>query len=677
MVKYFGWDIRGCPQLILLHDILKRFDRFVVHRGVYQVVCADVIFAVGMYFKFSGRINPSSGRNEPYLRLVESYRNSDGRVCHRTILHIGFADEPVTLEQLNQISRLLTARYEHKIALFEHEDELVRRWSANLWSRIVNEHRLDLTLFAADNRKIDADTMQHSHVREIGAERMCDDIFKELRLHEVLSANGFSSDQVQLAQTQIISRAVYPASELATSKWILENSAVCELTGYPMADINKDKLYRSALKLYRIKEVLEQHLSIRTNELFDIQDKILLYDLTNTYFEGEKRNSKLAKFGHSKEKRNDAKLVVLAMVVNMYGFVKYSSIHEGNFADTTDISAVLEGLAYQSNQHPAMVVIDAGIATAENLATIRNKGYHYLCVSRSKLKDYKLDAKRLTTIYERRPGKQLILKKIQAGSDDTDYYLEVKSPDKELKEAAMKNQFEERLEAELEKIKSALHKKGGIKAFDKVQRRIGRLAQKYPSAYKYYKIDVRANASGKLATELYWSKDPDKLAEKQDGLGKYILRTDLDLKEEVLVWEVYNTIREIESTFRTLKNDLDLRPIYHKKDASTMAHLHLGILSYWIVNTLRCKLKAQGIHHSWPEIVRIGNTQKVITTTGYNAAGNEIVVRKCSRPEEKLRELYAALKLPPRPFTRRKPQKSVVHKPPLKKIAGPTNSGFT
>lgn len=629
-----------------------------------------------MYFKFSGRINPSSGRNEPYLRLVESYRNSDGRVCHRTILHIGFADEQVSPEQLNQISRLLTARYEHKIALFEHEDELVRNWSAHLWRRIVKEHRLDLTLFAADSRKIDADTMQHNNVREIGAERMCANIFKELHLHETLLANGFSRKQAQLAQTQIISRAVYPASELATSKWISENSAVCELTGYPLKDINKDKLYRSALKLYSIKDVLEQQLSIRTNELFDIQDKVLLYDLTNTYFEGEKRNSKLARFGRSKEKRSDAKLVVLAMVVNMYGFVKYSSIHEGNFADTTDISAILQGLAYQSGHHPAMVIIDAGIATAENLAAIRSKGYHYLCVSRSKLKDYKFDTRRLTTIYERRPGKQLVLKKIQAADNDPDYYLEVKSPDKELKEAAMKNQFEVRLETELEKIKSALHKKGGIKAFDKVQRRIGRLAQKYPSVYKYYKIEVNTDLSGKIATELSWSKDPDKLAEKQDGLGKYILRTDLDLKDEVLVWEVYNTIREIESTFRTLKNDLDLRPIYHKNDASTMAHLHLGILAYWLVNTLRCKLKAQDIHHSWPEIVRIGNTQKVITTTGYNAAGNEIVVRKCSRPEEKLRGLYAALKMPPRPFTKRKSQKSVVHKPPLKKIESPKHSGF-
>lgn len=326
-----------------------------------------------MYFKFSGRINPASGRNEPYLRLVESYRNGEGRVCHRTILNIGFTEEPVIPEQLNQVSRLLTARYEHKIALFTHEDDLVHRWAEHLWQRIVAENRLDLSLFAPDSRKIAADTMQHTNVRETGAERMCHHVWKELRIDEVLLTNGFTAEQAKLAQTQIISRAVYPSSELASSRWIQENSAVCELTGYAQEHINKDQLYRSALRLYSIKDVLEQHLSIRTNALFDIQDKILLYDLTNTYFEGEKRNSKLSKFGRSKEKRNDARLVVLAMVVNIHGFVKYSSIHEGNFADSSDISIVLQRLEYSSGAHPAMVVIDAGIATSENLQTIRRK----------------------------------------------------------------------------------------------------------------------------------------------------------------------------------------------------------------------------------------------------------------------------------------------------------------
>ena len=100
---------------------------------------------------------------------------------------------------------------------------------------------------------------------------------------------------------------------------------MCEVTGYPIEKITKDKLYKSALDLFEIKDHLEQHLSMRTNELFDLQDKIILYDLTNTYFEGQKRNSQLAKFGRSKEKRSDAKIIVLALVVNTEGFVKYSN----------------------------------------------------------------------------------------------------------------------------------------------------------------------------------------------------------------------------------------------------------------------------------------------------------------------------------------------------------------
>lgn len=109
-----------------------------------------------------------------------------------------------------------------------------------------------------------------------------------------------------LAATQVVSRAVYPASALKTARWIKENSAVCELTGHDIDKVTKDRLYESALHLYRVKDALEKHLSKRTNELFDLEDKIILYDLTNTYFEGEKRNSQLAKFGRSKEKRNDA-----------------------------------------------------------------------------------------------------------------------------------------------------------------------------------------------------------------------------------------------------------------------------------------------------------------------------------------------------------------------------------
>ena len=144
----------------------------------------------------------------------------------------------------------------------------------------------------------------------------------------------------------------------------------------------------------------------------------------------------------------------------------------------------------------------------------------------------------------------------------------------------------------------------------------------------------------------------------------YFLRTSLPLQDEVTIWNIYNTIREIESSFRTLKADLDLRPIYHKSDQGTLAHLHLGLMAYWLVNTIRCKLKAHGINSHWPEIVRIGNTQKIITTHGTNLAGIVISVRKCSEPSEQLKNIQSILLIKPKPFTKRK---SVVHKPKLKK----------
>lgn len=76
---------------------------------------------------------------------------------------------------------------------------------------------------------------------------------------------GFSEDEANLAATQVISRAIYPASELKTTRWIKENSAVCELTGYDMEKLTKDNLYQSALHLYEVKDALEKHLSARTN----------------------------------------------------------------------------------------------------------------------------------------------------------------------------------------------------------------------------------------------------------------------------------------------------------------------------------------------------------------------------------------------------------------------------
>src|SRR5690606_29078904 len=206
----------------------------------------------------------------------------------------------------------------------------------------------------------------------IGSDWMCCQAIEQLGITEHLESKGWAESKIQLATTQIIFRAVYPFFENRTSRWVKDNSAVSAITGYDIKRMSKDKLYSSALDLYSIKDSLEQHLSKRTNELFDLDDKIILYDLTNTYFEGRKMGSKIAQFGRSKEKRSDCKLVVLALVVNTQGFLKYSNIFEGNKSDSKSLPDIINKIRIKtSTEKRAIVVLDAGIATEENCKLIK------------------------------------------------------------------------------------------------------------------------------------------------------------------------------------------------------------------------------------------------------------------------------------------------------------------
>jgi transposase len=566
--------------------------------------------------------------------------------------------ENVSAEQLNAIQMQLNNRYQKQSALFESDDSIVTHFAEKFWKQLIDGKKIDANWADKAAKQVDVDTLQHSNVREIGAEWMCYNTWDQLQLTSFFQSQGWNETQIQLVATQIIGRAVYPASELKTSSWMKENSAICEVTGYDMAEITKDKLYDSALKLYEVKDALEKHLSQRTNDLFNLDDKIILYDLTNTYFEGRKEHRSLAHFGRSKEKRKDAKLVVLAMVVNVEGFIKYTAIHEGNIADCNTLSAMIDKLSTHTCAHKATVVLDAGIATEENLTLIQEKGYNYLCVSRTRLKNYTVVKDRDSVVMETKSKQKVHLKAVQTQSK-TDYYLEVKSEAKAFKESGMKTQFEKRFEEQLQKISTSLTSKGGVKKADKVYERIGRAKERYPSIHQYYNITVAIDEETKLATGITWNQDAQKHSIKEDGLGVYFLRTNLPLKEEATIWKIYNTIREIESSFRTLKSDLDLRPIYHKNDKSTMAHLHLGILAYWLVNTIRHQLKGKQINSNWSEIVRIANTQKVITTTGQNTFDKLVSIRKCSIPNKNLQIIYDILQCKHQPFRKRK---SVVHK---------------
>lgn len=585
-----------------------------------------------------------------HYRMVESFR-TDNTVKHISILHLGTLDQLPEASQKKALGKRIDELIKEKItkcpSLFKCEDKLVEALAQEFAEEIIEKKKIDIS-GDRDYQLLDTESIKHKDVREIGGEWLCMQALDQLKMDEVLKTNGFNDEQIQLAYTHIISRAVHPASELASSKWIKQNSAVCTLTKYDLTKITKDKLYGISHQLYALKDSIEKHLGHVTNELFDIEDKIMIYDLTNTYFEGRMEGSEKAIFGRSKEKRNDAKLIVLALVVNVEGFIKYSNIFEGNMSDTKSLPKIIDEVSNRSAHLPQKptVVIDAGIASEENLALLAEKGYRYMCVSRSGMTKYTVDTSSIPVRIQDKQEQPITLQKVTV-KNSTDTFLCVHSQAKQAKEQSMNQQFKKRFEIALNAIKQSIHKKNGVKQIEKVWVRIGRAKQKYASIAKNYSIEVKANKEG-IATELTFT-----ITAAPHSEGKYLLRTNIETIDEKLQWLVYNTIREVESTFRTLKTDLDLRPIYHKTDAASMAHLHLGLLAYWVVHTIRYQLKQKGIKHDWKEIQRLMLTQKLVTT---DMKGPEQITRivQCSEPNIEVQAIYTALNYQTRPFTRKK-----------------------
>jgi transposase len=472
---------------------------------------------------------------------------------------------------------------------------------------------------------------------------MCKQAMGQLGLGSLLTGTcGFSQTAANISLMHIVSRAVYPASENKTAQWIRENSAVAGLFDQPIDKITRFKLYTASNNLYTKKDIIEKQLSTKTNELFDLQDKIIFYDLTNTYFEGRKDESKIAQFGRGKEKRSDAKIVAMAAVINAEGFLKYSRIYQGNISDSKTLNKTIEDLSLHtsSTDRKPTVVMDAGIMTEDNAAMLKDKGYDYICVTRTKLKNYKQINPGIENTVVLDKNENPINLSMVSKEGCTDTYMYVRSQQKAVKEASMHGHLSARYEEGIENIKAALGKKGGTKKLEKVWERIGRLKQKYPRANKHYSITVVPDDENKNAVDIKWVKNTIKPKENH---GVYFIRTSLDSKEEQTLWSIYNTLTEIEATFRVLKTDLALRPVFHKKDNNIESHLFLGLLAYQIVATIRHQLKQKGINHDWRNIVRIMNTQKEITSKMKGEKGKTIMIKKCSNPTMEAKRIYDAL----------------------------------
>jgi transposase len=489
----------------------------------------------------------------------------------------------------------------------------------------------------AEFHNIDIKGMEVGDVKTFGAEHLCKQVLDKLELKKVLTSVGISDEQSRKALISIAARAIFSSSEHKTAEILHTNSELPNCFGHT-APITHKQLYTVADALYEHKTQIDSLLHKRITDMFDLEDKLVIFDISNTYFETRKSGSKIARHGRSKEKRNDCPLVVFTGVINAQGFIRHSRIYEGNKPDTATLADMIKDL--EKNASPTAshtIVMDAGIATEENLSLIQEKGLKYVCVSRSRLKDYPL-APGPKTIRLTDRGNNKVELSIFSPEGHADTWMYVQSEAKRTKEQSMNSKLKDRFIEDLDSIAKSIGKKGGVKRIEKVWERIGRTKQKHNRVSARYEITVDEK-DGK-ATNLQWSEKPDKAKDEKSN-GVYFIRTNYKDSNETQLWDIYNIIREVESTFRCLKSDLCIRPVHHQKDERIESHIYLTILAYQLVNTIRHMLKKENINHDWKNIVRIISTQ-TIQTLELPTDKKVIHLRKPAKPIKEVQQIYDA-----------------------------------
>ena len=482
--------------------------------------------------------------------------------------------------------------------------------------------------------------------RSVGVEHLGLYALAELGVVEVLTELGLNGVQRAAVIGNVMGRMAAPASERATWNWLCTTSALGELLDVDFEGLSHMRLYRASDALVKHRAVIEARLFGRVRDLFGLEETITLFDLTNTYFEGEACAQPKAARGRSKEKRSDCPLVTLGLVLDGSGFVHRSQVFEGNAVEAHTQEAMLKGL-----QAPlgAMVVMDRGIATRANLDWLVENGYRYLVASRDGARRFDPEQ----SIEIRSAGGDAIRIQKVVSEDGHEVRLYCHSPGREQKETAISARFSERFEAGLKQLAEGLAKPRGEKRIDRLMERIGRLKEKSHGIGQHYTIDIEPDADSEKALSLTWSQQPVAGTMLTDP-GVYCLATNETSWDEATLWRTYILLTDLEAVFRSLKSELGLRPIYHSKEARTEGHLFITVLAYQCVQLLRTRLKEKGIHDSWESLRKALSVQRRVTASFQQRDGRTLNVRKSTVAEPTLLKIYQALGLDPSPGGTRK-----------------------
>jgi transposase len=369
--------------------------------------------------------------------------------------------------------------------------------------------------------------------------------------------------------------------------------------------------------------------------LFALPVTVTLYDLTNTYFEGTATGNPQAARGRSKEKRSDCPLVTLGLVLDGSGFVRRSKMFAGNVAESTTLADMLTGL---SAPNGALVIMDAGIATAANIAWLKKQQYRYLVVSRERGRQFDPDQ----AVDTLTASNETIQLQRVLSEDGTEVRLYCHSAGRESKETAIAGRFATRFETSLANLAAGLGKPRSQKKLADVQQRIGRLKEKSRGIAQHYEITVTPDETGTKAAAITWEKKPI-AGSILTHPGVYCLRSNETTWDAAKLWHTYTMLTDLEAVFRGLKSELGLRPVFHHNEKRTEGHLFITVLAYRLVQAIRNKLQAAGETVSWARLREILSVQQRVTATFRQRDSRTLHVRKTTVAEPALRKIYDLL----------------------------------
>ena len=554
--------------------------------------------------------------NEKYYtyRLVESYR-VDSKVRQRVLLNLG-ADFSLDKDRWSLLSVRIEEIIKKRESLFAIDEEI---------ESLAQQYALQLISLSAKNsdsidedyKNIDVNSIEQADPKTIGSEHIVYETLKELELPNLFESLDYTPIQINSAIGTLIAKACSPASDKKSIEWLRDVSGAGELYGCDYNSISSNSIYRVADTLLKHKDKIEQHLYNKSKELFQYDETITLYDLTNTYFEGDAKGVTKAARGRSKEKRSDAKIVTLAVVLDSSGFVKNSQIFKGNISEPSTLKEMIDGLdiakkdlaentqtLLESNNQDtkSLVVMDAGIASQENIDYLAKSGYEYLVVSRKKEKQF--DNDKASTVKVDKDNNSIVRAQRVEIKDDDNNIQEIElychSKPREAKEDSMQQRVQTKFTEALDYLNEGLTKSRRMKKYDKVLQKVGALKSDYASIAKYYDVVVTRCPLGKKDSDSdnalsVTYKEKIGTDDKSAMNGVYCLRTNNTTMDNKTLWKTYTTLTDLEALFRTLKTELGLRPIFHKTQSRVDAHLFITLLAYTIIHTIRYKLKAKNI----------------------------------------------------------------------------------